>query len=62
MRETVEAHITPVAKDSCPRCFRGFVTVTFEEADEEIYVAIPCKSCQPTLVTYPHTGNGGTYS
>ena len=35
------------AKDSCSSCFRGYLTITIEEDDEETYVVIPCKSSQP---------------
>ncbi len=56
MTETAESLITPAgdpffaaAKDSCSRCFRRYLTITIEEDDEKIYVAIPCKRAASQL-------------
>jgi hypothetical protein len=37
----------PVAppSDECSMCFRGYLTLCYEEDGEEVYISIPCRRC-----------------
>ncbi len=52
MTETAQTTISPAGdpfvaagRDECNLCFRGYLTITIEEDDDEIYVAVRYKRC-----------------